>query len=349
MVGPLLALAALVAESAPQHGRAAAAAAAVVPGVLVHGAGHYVEGDRRTAVRLLAIEGMGAGGLAVGFSGLFLTGAARGMVGVFAATVVAGGALFVLPALADLYGVLAPEGGTGAALPTTAVIDARMGLRQVYDPTLSYGTLVGAELDLRWRGLRVSPFTWRAVDGDNRRVGGLAAWRFVGARPGMPAADGSALEIEGGVVDHRYAVERFALTTVEASLRGRLDLQRVAPSLAGSFADGQLGLGIGITRYLDVDVQDDSDTLLLARFGFGVYLGRGPARAGEVQAYYDHRHDGYAGGLKLPGIGSGAAGHFGLEGTFFFTERWGVRAEAQAGSAYLGGLALAWRTGGLAR
>lgn len=353
MIGPLAA-ALVLAQAEPaaseppaQHGRAPAAAAALVPGVLLHGAGHYVEGDRRTAARLLAAEGIGAGSLVLGVGGLFATGAARGLAGVLIATSVGGAALFVLPFFADLYGVLAPRGGTGAALPVAPLVDARVGLRQVYDPTLRYGTLYGAELDLRWRRLRVSPLVWRAVDGGNTRAGALAAWRFLGPRPGAPAIDGSALDVEAGAIDHRYASERFALTTAEASLRGRLDLQRLAPSLAGSFADGQLGLALGVTRYLDVDLQDDSDTMLLARFGFGLYLGRGPARAGEVLAYYDHRRDGYAGGLKVAGRAAGSAGHFGLDATYYLTERWGVRAEAQAGSAWLGGVALAWRGGRL--
>ena len=42
------------------------------------------------------------------------------------------------------------------------------------------------------------------------------------------------------------------------------------------------------------------------RFGFGVYFGRSRrARRGELLLVYDHRHDGFAGGMKIGGLGSG--------------------------------------------
>jgi hypothetical protein len=82
------------------------------------------------------------------------------------------------------------------------------------------------------------------------------------------------------------------------------------------------------------------------RAAFGLYLGD-PARPhGEIELYYDHRHDDYAGGLLMPGLVSGVFGHVGLEGVFRVTDRWGVAAEAQAGSAVLGSLSLVYRVPG---
>lgn len=42
------------------------AAAALLPGLVLHGAGHWLAGDRATAWRLLAAQGTGLGLLAVG-------------------------------------------------------------------------------------------------------------------------------------------------------------------------------------------------------------------------------------------------------------------------------------------
>jgi hypothetical protein len=85
--------------------------------------------------------------------------------------------------------------------------------------------------------------------------------------------------------------------------------------------------------------------MLLAAFGFGVYLGRRTDRWGEARIFYDHRHDDYAGGLKIPGLGSGTLGHFGVDGRAFFTDHWGARAEVQAGAGWLAGISLVYRYG----
>ena len=80
--------------------------------------------------------------------------------------------------------------------------------------------------------------------------------------------------------------------------------------------------------------------MLLGRLGLGVYWGGGSSRRGEAALLYDHRHDGYAGGMKLTGLGSGTMGSFGVRasGTLW---RWlGVNADARVGSAYVAGVSL---------
>jgi hypothetical protein len=65
-----------------------------------------------------------------------------------------------------------------------------------------------------------------------------------------------------------------------------------------------------------------------------------------VRAYYDHRHDGFAAGLLTPGLGSGVIGHFGLDGVYYLSRYWGLRAEAQIGAAAVAGLSGLFRFGG---
>jgi hypothetical protein len=325
------------------HPGAAAKGAAIFPGLVLHGTGHLVAGDRRTAYRLMALEGAGLGLTAAGFATLAATGASRHLSPPIFATPVAGVGLFIISWLADVQGVTMPAGGRGAPLPSAPVLEARLGTRYVYDPTIAYGTLVGPALDLRWRRWRLSPGAWIATAGHNVRANLEAGFRFVGPRPGALAADGSYVEAVLGATHHRFR-ENFDLTVLEAEARGRVDLRRLGPSLSGSFAEWGLGLGWALTHFHVGARETDADGLLLARFGYGLYFGQAPGRTGEVMAYYDHRHDDYAGGLKLTGLGSGAAGHVGLEGTFYFLARWGLRIEAQAGSAYLAGLALVHRS-----
>lgn len=326
----------------PQPG-AAAVGAAVFPGVVVHGAGHWVAGDRRTGYRLLALEGVGVGLIAGGLATLAATGASRHLSPVIFATPVAGAGLFVASWLADVQGVAMPVDARGAPLLTAPVLEARLGTRYVHDPTIDYGTLLGPSLDLRWGRWRLSPGAWIATGGQNTRLELEVGFRPTGPRPGSFSADGSYVEIVTAATHQRFR-EDFDLTVLEAGARGRYDLRRLAPSLAGSFAEWGLGLGWALTHFHTGARETDGDGLLLAQFGYGLYFGHAPGRTGEVTAYYDHRHDDYAGGLKLTGLGSGVAGHVGLEGTWYFHRRWGVRLEGQVGSAYLAGLSLLHRS-----
>src|SRR6476659_8021063 len=86
-----------IAKPEPEPGRRAlAVGAAIVPGLLVHGSGHFVAGDTRGGYRLLALEGIGLGTLALGFVPIVATGASRRFVGPAAALSVVGAGLFVM-------------------------------------------------------------------------------------------------------------------------------------------------------------------------------------------------------------------------------------------------------------
>ena len=320
-----------------------ATGASVFPGLVLHGSGHFVAGDRRTGYRLLAMEGVGAGLTLGGFAALAATGASRQLSPPIFAMPVAGLGLFLISWLADVHGVTAPESWRGSPLLSAPTVEARLGTRYVYDPTIDYGTLLGPSFDLRWGRMRLSPAAWIATSGHNLRFNLELGWRVFGPRPWWPATDGSFAEVVVGATHHRFR-EDFDLTVLEAGARGRYDLRRFAPSLDGTFADWGLGLGWALTHFQVGAREIDAQGLLLARFGWGLYLGHAPGQTGEVMAYYDHRHDDYAGGAKLTGLGSGAAGHVGLEGTWYFLQRWGVRAEVQAGSVYLAGLSVIHRS-----
>jgi hypothetical protein len=48
----------------------------------------------------------------------------------------------------------------------------------------------------------------------------------------------------------------------------------------------------------------------------------------------------------MEGLGSGVAGHFGIEGRWFFTRELGLSAHAEVGSAYVTGLSVLFRQAG---
>jgi hypothetical protein len=319
-------------------------AAAVVPGLLVHGSGHFVAGDRRTARRLLAAQGIGLGGMVAGLGALAATGASRRLVSPFVLLIAAGAGLFSTSALADLYGVLAPAGGTGAAPLSLPSLEAAGGVLYVRNPVFSRRWLAATALEARSGRWRLWPTLYGAGDGQTVRAevrGGYRLWE------GGP----SFVDVRAGLVHHREGDEGtpFDTTLGELALDGRSALDGFAPSLGGSFLDWGGGVAVGGIHYGGRVGAVEPTDMLLARFGFGFYLGPGHAPRGEVRFGYDHRHDDFAGGLKIPGLGSGAAGHFGLAASIYFSDRWGIRALAEAGSAHVIGLSLLYRRPGAGR
>lgn len=324
--------------------------AAVVPGFLVHGAGAWLQGRNQTATRLLLLEG--AAVVATLASGviLFQTGAARDVVGPTALLAVAGVGTFAASFAANLYATWAPRDGLGTPLVRMPALEASLGYLHVYDPQFPQRHFVSAEVSGRLGPWHLAAGTARSTIGGSDRLELTGGYRVLGPRGhGAPAAsDGSYLEPRVGVREHRFDDEGFSSLVLELALEGRLDVDRYLPDVHGAFFQGEAGYARQIFRHhLPGPNPSTNTSLLLAHVGFGVYLGNraGDATGGEVELYYDHRHDGYAGGLKVNGLGSGPAGHFGLRGNYQVTPRWGLRARTEAGSAYVLGLDLVARLG----
>jgi hypothetical protein len=156
-------------------------------------------------------------------------------------------------------------------------------------------------------------------------------------------ADGTAIDVEAAAVYHRFPTEGFFMGSAELGLKGRYAMSRLSPRLEGSFAEVSAGLAFQGYGYFGPISEDSLHQQLLFTFGYGVYLGHAGPLRGEALLYYDHRKDDYAGGLKG---GAGVPGHVGLRGRVLLSERWGVSADVQAGSAYVARLSAVYTLGG---
>ncbi len=309
----------------PGH-RALAVGAALVPGLLLHGSGHFVLGDSDTAGTLLMLEGIGLLGIVGGLAGIAITGASGKTVTPLTGITIGGAGLFTTTFVADLYGVfgVAPS----RAQPLTP-IETSLGVAYVSDRIFEYGVFSTWSLDLRFDDLRLSPSAWVALDDDNARLRGEVAYRVAGD------SRAAYLDLVGALTHHHYGSEGFAITTGELAVASRLGTDWLIPALAGTFVEGAFGVGLEGHRFFDLATH--SATLLVGGFAFGAYLPRG-----EVALYYDHRHDGFAAGLKMAGLGSGVGGHLGARGEWFFGDL-GVRVGAETGSAHVVSAALVYR------
>jgi len=304
--------------------------AAAGPGLVVHGTGHLVAGETRTGLRLLWLQGIGAAAAVTGLAGLAITGTSPKFVLPFIGIGTAGGALFIASALADIYGVAAPAGGLGTPVSQPALV-IEAGPRLVDDPIFEYDHFAYASVSAWVARVRIEGSGWVGVDHDNLRLRLLGAYRLV------RFDEGTYIDLELAAMHHRFAPELFSMTFFELALSGRLGLEVIGDTLEGSFFDYALGYALGSNRQFGIATE--SDEMTLARFGYGFYMGTG----GELSVYYDHRHDDFAAGLKMPGLGSGPLGHVGLEGSYYFADAWGASAFAETGSAHVLGLSLLHR------
>jgi len=321
-------------ESATRARRGLATGAAIVPGLLVRGAGHWVAGDRRTAKRLLLIEAVGlglvaAGGIPVGLSG----GAGETMPGL--ALLLPGSALLFTSIAADVWGAAGGACLTGEPLAPD-VLALSLGYTFVADPRVEFANLAtaGAEARLGHALLGASGWfgdqTWRAR--------AAAGYRVFGAVPGDWASKGhDALDVIAAAAREDRGADGFAVTTTEAHVQGRVDLAHIGPSLRGTFVNLGLGLGLELIDYRAGNATDVSG-LITGHFGWGFVVGDGHARALEVELYYEHRRDTLAGGVTLPTPGNGFVGYFGAAATAW-RDRWGLTATVDAGSAWVFALA----------
>jgi hypothetical protein len=195
--------------------------------------------------------------------------------------------------------------------------------------------------------LRLSPSGMFSLGGDTARYRVEGQYRLVGNVEAPHPGDVSFLDLTLGFVHQRHSPEHFSKSLAELSLDARYDFARLGPTLRGAFLELGAGYALARTDYnlSGLSVPHDLEHVLLGRIGFGITLRGKSAPGSEALVYYDHRHDDYAAGLKLKGIGSGVIGHFGVAARWFFNDTLGVALDAQAGAAYLGGASLIFRSG----
>lgn len=324
-------------EPSPGH-RALGVGASVLPGVLLHGSGHFVLGQGRTAGRLLALEGLGLGLVLVGGGTLIGSGASRYLVGPAAAVGIMGFGMVATSLLADVIGVAWPIEARGAPQTQRPVVELELGHRAVHDPQFAYAHFLYQRLDIQRWGWRVSPSMWLALDDENARMRLEVAYRPWGPRSDVAAEDGSYIEIRSAVTHHRFAPERFRTITTELAARGRIDLWRLDRELVGQFTEAELGLAVQSFDFDVAGLATDHESLLLARVAHGVYVGHPRRPWAEVKVLYEHRHDTFAGGIN--GRLIGAPGSFGAEAKVYPLPYFGLRGEFAAGAALYGGVSL---------
>jgi hypothetical protein len=284
--------------------RLAAIGASLVPGILVHGSGSWVLHEKRAAKRLAITGAIGWGALVLGGAAVGVSGASPEMV-IWGVPVIIAGAGLVFPTwFADIwYAAGGPRVRGESHTPSAWSVEA--GTTWLHDGYRERALVrAGGRVELGRIGLGAS--TLVDAEGQARTGDAFARVRLFGAAAtGATVADASRLYVRAAMRRHEDDDDKVAITTVEADVGMRAELQRLDPNLAGSFLDFAIGMGIQRVRY--ADLVSDNDTLFLGRFAWGLYLGR----RSEWTVFYDHRRDSLAGGIAA----QRAAGFVGSVGT----------------------------------
>lgn len=319
----------------PRARQRAAPVVSASSGLLVGGVGHFTACEPRTARRLLGAEAIGLGGVLLGGGGLVATGASRRTVAPFAAIAILGFGTYALGWLSDLYGSINRGRNVGAPA-RTARYELGLGYRYVHDPQFDYRNMLRLDGE-GWLGnTRIFGQAWLALDDDNQRYSLGISQRLLGHDRG------SSLTMQTAMHVHRFGGDGFQSIAFDLLLRGRLDLSRIGHTLAGSFVEADLGFAMQGFGYSATGggVSEDWNGMLLARVGYGFFLGA----SGELLVYYDHRRDDFAGGLSLDSVASGALGHIGVAGRGYLGDgHWGLAAELEYGAAVIVGVSVLYR------
>ncbi len=323
-------------EALARRPRILAISAALVPGVLMHGSGHYALGDEQTAWRLLKMEGLGIALMGVGGGLLGLTGSDEHPAALYVPLLAGGAALFAGSFLADFLGVSLSgvRSGEAATVPTRlrpgALGRVALGYRFVRHPALDGSHLLRATASVRAGAARLA-LTAEADSRDRYRAFEAEASYRLPWRP-LSAAT---VDVGFDMAQRRLPVDGVTSTPVALWLEAAWLLDRYVPSLPGAYARGRLGFGVESVDYLGVAGRsDDLLPFVVAVAGIGLRLGRV-----DVEASYDQRQDGLPGGGfygRLPGM----LGSIGLAGRLRLSSRWALGSEVRYGTGYTTWIAL---------
>ena len=270
--------------------RLAAVSAALVPGVVLHGAGSWVLHEKRAAKRLAITGGIGLGAMALGGAAVGITGAAESMVVWGVPMVIAGAALWLPTWFSDVwYAAGGPRVRGAPHARSTWSVD--LGTTWLHDGYRERALVRGGgRIEVGRIGAGASSLV--DAEGRARTFDGELRVRILGAAANDATIDdGSRLYVRAGARRHEDDDDKVDITTGELEVGGRLDLQRIDRNLHGTFLE--LALGMGLQEVTYADLVSELDSLFLGRFAWGLYLG---ARS-ELTAFYDHRRDSLAGGI----------------------------------------------------
>lgn len=210
-------------------GNAAAGVMALTLGSVWHGAGHALAGDRVSANRLLASQGVGVAALTAGVAIRHAGDESPTARSIGTAMMVGGGSIFVAGWLADVIGSFK---GTGADLPSNTSEIRGATLEAYFTPLVERGLDINSFVVLRTPVIATrwvfEPGVELSTDIAYRRVGASG-----GHRVRFGPLDRSYAEFGASGYDERQTQQGWGRTELASHTEIGLDLGAVFPHLTG--------------------------------------------------------------------------------------------------------------------
>lgn len=302
-------------EPDPAQGSLLATGAALVPGLLVHGSGHFVLGERQSAYRLLAMQGAGLAGLIGGIGLLGAVGGSEKLAGLYVPMAVSGLGLFGISFLADLAG--AAHGRRPWAEPLVpSGVTVRTGYAGLFGAKHTFRHL--GELGIAWRTERLVLEGGATLQpqGDFSWYRGLVGWRLWARSDDRVTR----LSLFGELARQGFDSEGFAITTVRAFGELRWNLGELLTTMQNAWLLGRLGWGFDVFDFAGTSAEDDGLPFIVADIGFGLMA----TERVEVELAYRHRKGELPGGMALSDGLAGFAGMLDLRGRVALGRRWAL-------------------------
>ncbi|MGC4114546.1 MAG: metallophosphoesterase [Myxococcales bacterium] len=267
--------------------------AAVFPGLLVPGAGHFVLGQRDDGKNFLILDAVALALIGLGFGGQALSGGADRLSPLTLTPAVAGISLVSVAWLADILGSahgtaewLAPRDPPGS-------LSLSVGYTGLFGSQLAFHHGLGLEASWRYGPFSAEP--WGSFNPSLSYYGAGARLSLVVWRDGDDPV--TRLTIGGAVTHHRFRPDRYSTTVGELHGELRLNLKHLAQTLRNVWLVARLGAGLEAFAY-DAKSFDWADLTPVLVLEVG-----GGARVHErvtVEFVYRSRKDELPGGDRHP-------------------------------------------------
>jgi len=315
----------------PRPGSLLAGGVALVPGLLIHGSGHFALGERQSACRLLATQGAGLAGVIGGIGLLSAVGASEKLAVLYVPLTVGGLGLFGVSFLADVVGAV--HGRRPWPEPVVPPgITVRAGYVGLFGSKHSFRHL--GELGVEWRAERLVLDGQATLhpQGDFGEYRCLAGWRLW-APSGDPV---TRLSLVAELARQGFHTEGFAVTTVRALGELRWNLGDFLPTMQNAWLLGRLGGGFDSLDFAGTSADDDGLPFLVAELGLGLMA----TDRVEAELAYRHRKGELPGGMAIGDGMAGFAGMLELRGRVAVGRRWALVPGVRLGTGVMPWLSL---------
>ncbi|MBI5544598.1 MAG: hypothetical protein HY901_11960 [Deltaproteobacteria bacterium] len=250
-------------EPTPRQ-RLLATSAALIPGLLVPGLGHRLEGDSRTANRLLLVSGCAATSVAAGFALLAGTSGSHDLAPLYLALLFSGAATLGHSWLADVLGSARPQ-GLNQAFASEEALSAALLYGTSFEPG-GRGSQLGL-LRARFESPSILVDGWGSISVGSR-------YQELHLRAGKKLLSDGQRSHLALVLEGMRELAASSDTTGHGGalmVEGRLDGGRIAKSLSGLVFLQRLGGGVLVYTYPGESAAD-LQTMLVFETGMALAL-----------------------------------------------------------------------------